>query len=327
MKNLESIFKPIFNSHGLSDGRIVKYGEVNLARIRNNNPDNRFTILIEPSDKALNDFKISLAGKSIEVSRREGTTINLDNEIALFKEKALQREGLIRDLFGVGTAAYIEFYPQGTHEYTMMNKTNADILMKRMAEAYKRNSASIPENRQTEFSDIYTAYTEAHNAHITKSADANGKQGEKDAARENLEYQLQYNLLTIAREYIGKPEMYSKYFEAGLLTPYHSKKRAGNGNADNGDASYKLSIPSLSTKQAEFTITDDETLNLNNTGSVPLSVYIASGTEAGLPTNAFILMPGVNIEKAVSELGPAGSSLLFIHNGASTAGSLEIDIV
>lgn len=329
MMNPEQIFKQMYDDFRVTDARLIKYAEVALLRLQNNNPGEKFTPLIAPLQTALDGFKNAVAGKSLLKAQRQGSTISVDDLIDEFRQKALQREGLIRDVFGVDSPEYQEFYPQGTSEYTRINKTNADQLMRRMVGAYANHSEVLPEARRLEIEKLYVDYTNARNGQLDKAAGISNKQIEKTQGRTALEIQLQHNLLTIAREFIGKPEMYHTYFEHNLLFAHRHKslERVGVFVDDEETGTYVLSVPPMSTQKAEFSISPSDTLNLYNNGDAPLSVYAATTADAPLPATARTIQPEEELEVAVSELGPAGSSFLLINNATTDEGNLDIAMV
>ncbi len=329
MMRLENIFRQVFDDTLVNDDRLIKYAEVALARLQQNNADGKFTDLIPALRSALENFKNAVASKKTLVAQREGSTKGVDELIAEFKKKALQREGLIRDIFGVDSPAYQEFYPLGTSEYTRMTKTNADQLMRRMLTAYINNADKLPEERRLEIEKLYTDYTTARATQLEKAAGISNKQVEKTQGRAALEIQLQYNLLTIAREFIGKTEMYSTYFEHNLLFPYRHKslERDGGGEEDEESGSYVMTLQPMSTRKAEFSISADDTLNLYNSGDTPLSVYVATTADAPVPAGALYLEPESEEVIAVTDLGPAGSTFLLVNNNTSEEGSIEIAMI
>jgi hypothetical protein len=306
---------------------LVKYSEVALVRLKNNNPDEKFTPLIAPLELALTNFRQSLSDKSVLKAQREGSTISVDDLMAEFKRKALQREGLIRDAFGMDSKEYQEFYPQGTHEYTVMTKTNADQLMHRMATAYANHAETLPGQRRLEMEKLYNDYLAARGEQLGKKAGISGKQVEKTQGRTALEVRLQYNLLTIAREFIGNTAMYHTYFEHNLLFPYRHKSLERKDKTDDGDGSYVLTIPAGTKRAAEFTTSAGDVLILFNDGDAPLAIYTATTADAPVPANVLMLQPGEEKEIAAADLGPAGAAILLVNNTSSDEGIVKIALV
>ena len=330
MMNLRNLFKLMFDDARLSDERIAKFTEVCLARLENNNPEGKFTPLIAPTQLALDNFKKAMGDRSVLKAQREGSTLSVDDLLALFKSKALQREGLIRDLFGVDSPEYQEFYPLGTKEYTRVTKTTADLLMGRMATAFANNSDRLPEDRREEFQRIYNDYKAARSIQLDKAASETGKKAEKTAGRAVLERQLQLNLFTLAIEFMGEPDMYGIYFEHSLLSPYRHKSLERDGGSEDEDeesGSYVMTLQPMSTRKAEFSISADDTLNLYNGGDVPLSVYVATTADAPVPAGALYLEPESEETITVADLGPAGSTFLLVNNNTSEEGSIEIAMI
>lgn len=215
--NPEKIFTLMFSSRKISDLRLIRYAEVALYRLKSDNPGNVFTPLVEPLETALTTFKATVIETSILKSQKEGATVEVDDIIKEFRKVTLQREGLIRDTFRVESEEYQIFYPQGTSEYTRMTKTNAGQLMQRMVSAYIQHEASLPEGRRTEMENLFNDYTTARSSQLEITGRLAGKLSDKRNGRTLLETRLQLNLLTIACEFPGKPEMYHRYFEHHLL--------------------------------------------------------------------------------------------------------------
>ncbi len=328
MINLSNYFKLQFDDPKLSDERIAKFAEVALARLQNNNPEGQFTALIAPLNDALTLFRAKQSEKSIYKAQREGTTVTVDSKMDEFRKLALQREGLIRDLFGTDSREYQEFYPLGTHEYTKMNKTNAEMLMNRMIAAYTTYNDRLPEGRLDEFTKLFNEYKAARAEQLEKAAGVSGKVAEKTSGRAALEMQLQKNLLTLALAFMGQPEMYMVYFEPSLLKPYrHSSRERSAGTDDDEDGSYTLELEPMSTRRAEFTVAAGELLNLYNGGDTPLSVYTAVAASDPMPANSVLLEPDEEMEVNVNDIGPAGAGLLMVNNNTNMAGSISIAMI
>jgi hypothetical protein len=224
MLSLTNFFQQQFDDQTLSDARFVLFAQAHLEALKNNDPKAYFAELIDPTAQVVGDFMAAQTEKDSLKSMTEGATVSVDQLLADFKAKALQREGLIRDTFGTASALYQEFYPHGTNEYTRCTKTNALLLMERMANAYQRNQAQLPPARVEEFTQLYSAFKAARTTQLEKKTNIGKKQETKNAHRAQLEHQMQYNLLTIARHYIGQPELCSVFFNLPLLTPYRSGK-------------------------------------------------------------------------------------------------------
>ncbi len=230
MLKIENVFELMFGDARVSDGRLVQFAQNNLEAIKANDPEGFFTGLIEPTSAALNALSASQTEKDTQKSITEGATLNVDQLLKEFKQKALQREGLIRDTFGKDSPRYQEFYPHGTPEYTKCSKTTVEVLMERMAAAYDRNASELPPARVAEFTGIYNAYKAARKAQLETKTAIGKKTESKNSHRTALEYQLQQNLLTIALKYTGKPEMCSVFFNTTLLKPYRSSRRKNGDN-------------------------------------------------------------------------------------------------
>jgi hypothetical protein len=85
-----------------------------------------------------------------------------------------------------------------------------------------------------------------------------------------------------------------------------------------------LTLAPGQTLEAGFTFTPDAVLLLINHGEGPLTIFVGGETPEE-PLTAFVLAAGEEAEKAVSELGAAGSRFLYIRNAnPDLPGSIEI---
>jgi hypothetical protein len=331
MISLLNFFRIQFDDASLSDERIVKFAQVHLARLSQNNPGGKYTTLITATTTKTGALSTVISEKHFLHSEREGTTKTVDQLIADFIDLAQKTEKFISYTFGADSAAYQDFYPHGFREYSKMNKTNALELMTNMEKACLKHAAELPGDFAAPFSETLTLYTVARTAQQEKVGAIEGKQDAKSTARAELERQLQTNLLTLALDYMGQPDRCTTYFELSLLKPYHHKKR-GNGepvptDGDTDTDAYVKAIMALTTFLAEFRIAPGETYTFYNPGEVTLSIYAALTEDAPLPESAIAIAPGEEKTLTVEDLGPAGSTFLLINNSTTTGGSIEISLI
>ena len=315
----------MLDTRKLSDGRLIIYAEENLSRIKANPLNGKSTELIVPTELAINAYSDILQGKSTSLAQRKGATLDENIQIDLFIDFVREHEGLIIETYGSDSSTYLEFYPQGMHEYTIMTKTTAGPTIKRMGKAYQLHSSELPPTRVSEMAKLCADFLTISEKQNVKDSATKTIQAEKNVLRRNLAKQIQYNILSIARINLGNPKMYAAYFEHSLITPYRSKKLGSHKGTI--DAKYALVIKHTSVQQAEFTVMDGEVIYLHNTGQEWLGIYTAAKPMSGIPENMFMLEPGAIIKKPKAELGPAGRCYLFICNNSGTDGRIEIDIV
>jgi hypothetical protein len=100
-------------------------------------------------------------------------------------------------------------------------------------------------------------------------------------------------------------------------------RRTGH-EEDEPEESLVLTLAPGQTVEAGIPLTDDKKYLFSNLGEVPLTIW-AGGDKPDVPENPFILRPGEEVEKLVTELGAPGSRYLYILNdNPDFSGAVEI---
>jgi hypothetical protein len=210
MIRISRIFKDLFDDQRISVSELIKFSSDGIERLRANNPANVFDRILadtESKHKALEDAVNKLG---INISQREGRTIDMNDVMGEFKKKASHVEGLISYTFQRESGTYQEFYPKGKTEYTNMTVENAEILISRFVSAVNNHAAELPESVLTDF-------------HV-------------NGAQTALQLQWTINVLTVALEFTNQPEKAAVYFNQALLNdvagqPYARIENSVDGNS------------------------------------------------------------------------------------------------
>jgi len=152
-----------------------------------------------------------------------------------------------------------------------------------------------------------------------------GKEGQSKQMSVDLEnervkvcqalYSVQGRLMT---RYNTNPEAIEAFFDLEVL------RRTGHEEEEEEAGGLVLTIAPGQTIEAGLPLTGDEVLLFLNHGEVPVALF-TSGETPKETDPLFVLPAGEEAEKAVKDLGPAGSRYLYIKNAnPDLAGAVEI---
>jgi hypothetical protein len=128
---------------------------------------------------------------------------------------------------------------------------------------------------------------------------------------------LYYVLGGLMQIYSATPDAIAAFFDLETL------RRTG-AEEDEPEGGLVLTLAPGQTLEAGITFTADTVLLVINHGEVPLSVFTGGDTPVP-PASPFVLQPGEEVEKPVTELGDPANRYLYIqNNNPDLAGSIEI---
>ena len=132
MINIRSIFKNHFNTARVTDDNLRKFANDHVARITANNGNGTYTQMLQITTQLAADYDKAIKEEDSIFATQQGNTVKTDQIIDTFKKTISQREGTIRGEFGVNSAEYQEFFPQGLTEYSTATKGNIETLLQRL---------------------------------------------------------------------------------------------------------------------------------------------------------------------------------------------------
>jgi len=216
-----------FDTIRISDDNMKKLAETTWQRLIANNPGNIYDTLITDTATAYTDYYGAVTDEDVKTAIKEGSTVAMNGALKLFKETVSQKEGIIRGTYGADSPTYQEFFPHGITEYTKATLAAADTLMDRMVAAATAHQAELTAAFVTLFTNLKTSFIAKRNAQLHLIGEVKGKKDATLKDRDVLEKQMMTNLLTIALNNIGKPDVIDIYFDQSFLKPPAHKTFSG----------------------------------------------------------------------------------------------------
>ncbi|MGB4774422.1 MAG: hypothetical protein WBP45_04565 [Daejeonella sp.] len=142
------------------------------------------------------------------------------------------KEGVIKDIFKKGSAAYIEFYPQGLKQYNTASVEGMKTLLASYAEVAAKYKTDLGAAFITKVTELLTAYATARDEQVDKKTDKSSIQSQLRASRKELTKQLTKCVLLIAAYTIEDANAFNSYFNFGLLQVDNDKNTGGENATD-----------------------------------------------------------------------------------------------
>jgi len=232
MIQLTEFFKNHFDSEKISDGRIKSFSEDHI-----NKGTAYLSVHTNPVIQALIDALLPLhngyfgaiTDEQVKFAIQQSRTITANNAWAALHGFIRQKEGTVSGLWGRESGTYQEFYPLGLEEYNQSNKTNREMMVARYAAAVTAHAAELGAQFVTDFTAVRTDWstklaTQQQQIGLVKDADS-----QTNTSRDAVEVQLMKNVLGIAAEFVGQPDMAVVFFNRQLLL----RPSEGSGGSEN----------------------------------------------------------------------------------------------
>lgn len=223
MRKLEGYLENPFDNLNVSEDKIKKFFSDHGARfhkaVENGEP---YDDLITDTDSVLDRLNKAHSTTVTTRTQLKSRTTTVDEVMKLFKDKILECEPLVLNVFKKKTsAAYIEFFPQGRQGYTRMTKGNIDTLFDQVILAFTHHKDAFGEAKIHEFEEMKAQYDEARKTQIGQKKDTSGSSNSWDDALKAMSDQAFINLQRIAINHRGHPERISQYFDQSILANKH----------------------------------------------------------------------------------------------------------
>lgn len=318
MKNLESYLELPFEYILASREKICLFFETHYESLNYMvTAGAPFASLLTPTKEAVVSLRSCIGQTTTSIAQQKSTTYTTDECIDIFVKFVKTKEAKVRDKYGKDSALYIEFYPNGMKPFNNISKKSVDALLEQQIAAYKNHPNDFPPELLIELQKISDNYHEARQNQQSKKSQTKEKQQSWDECLEIMKDQAFVNLLTIAKEYRGKPDKIKLFFDTSIIAPPKPK--------ENTESGYILDIPAASKKPADISFSVDDSLLINNNGNGILYCYAAATADAAEPANMIEIQPADQIEISALSLGaPANKFLIFVNKDTTQAAQAEI---
>ena len=319
MLDLRTLFKNHFDTVKVSDDALRKFAQDHVARLTSNNQNGDYARMLTGTDAAYKNYCIAIDTEDANFATQQGSTMDVDKIMEEFKKSVSRYEGAVRAQYGIGASEYQQFFPNGLTEYAQASKTNIEMLMGRLSTMFNKYAADFNPNVVNLFAQYEQNYDTARNQQLVYLGNTIMYKSQTAQARTRLELVLAQNLLTIAAQFIGNPQMLNVFFDQSIV---QSNKTKPNGFVQEEIA------PSAVVNVEHKGIDENSEIQLANVGDTTLFVGIYEDAVSFDETRAVKLLPNESKTLSSSELGDPNNTYLNIKNASPhTQGKLQYAII
>ncbi len=319
MLNLKVFFKNHFDTNAISDANLRKFAETHIACIYANNTNGQYNQMLQDTQRAFDVFSNAINQEDIVFSQQQGNTIRVDDIIEQFKQYIRKKEGLVRSEYGIDSPEYQEFFPLGLTEYSQISKTNAEMLIQRVADAASNYANSLGNNFAQSLNGYLTSYRTARANQLQKIGTVSVRKTETASARTTLERQLMRNILNLAAEFLEDTSKVDSFFDQSIV-------RRANVQDDGSITDEVPANQIINIEQKTFAPTT--TIELANTGATLLQFGLSDKSDELLSGIGIMLIPNEKRTVHIQELGDINHTFLNSKNlSTSDLGKFKVLIL
>ncbi|MEK7263695.1 MAG: hypothetical protein AAB071_04200 [Bacteroidota bacterium] len=319
MINLKTFFKIHLDAKNISDDNMEKFTDDHIHRLTNNNTGGKYTARITATQNAYNTYFGTITKEDRELSTQRAKTKTVDTLIAEFKDAVRTKEGTIRGVFHAGSPEYIKFFPHGITEYDVAIKANIKTLMDRMAHFAAEYEAQLGGELLQIFETLYNEYKAARGVQLDAIDVVDADRQATSVKRDVVEIQVMRNVLALADEYLGEPEMVEVFFDQTIIQP----DKSGTATFWEGNVNASATVTIVERSFATGT-----QMLLRNTGSAQLSFCLAAAEGIACGNNNIVVDGMSEKQIGIEDMGNIVNTFLNVTNmDASNEGRWEVEIV
>ncbi|MGB4774202.1 MAG: carboxypeptidase-like regulatory domain-containing protein [Daejeonella sp.] len=231
MKKLETFLENPFTGQRISLDNKKKFGESHLANLAANNSGNVYDQAISDTTTVQINLFGDITNVALNKALQKSQTQSVDGLIEKFSKRNTRLNNYLISTEVNQQPVYQSFFPQGVMEFTSkVTKGNVEQLMKRMVDVITLNTAAAGgEDVLAEYETFRTQYAATRGMQLTKIGEVSSGISSREAAEEAWDNQLFDNLLLIARENKGKPELVNNFFDQSIIRSNTNSDSDGKG--------------------------------------------------------------------------------------------------
>jgi hypothetical protein len=305
MIDLRNLFKNYFDTAKISDDTVRKGAKDHLARLNANNQNGNLRAILNDTQAAYREFCAAIDTEDQNFATQQASTLEVDAILDEFKKNVSRYEGAVRSEFGIGSKEYQEFFPQGQSEYALLSKSNAEMLMERMDVLCRKYSGTLSNTMVTLFANYNVNYETLRTQQLQYMANNTVLKSNTAKARTKLELQMCKNLLLIAAENVGNPNILNTYFDQSIFRPNKAK--------DDGSIEEEISPSGVVVLENKGLREDTEITIKNKSAAI---IYVGIYASAGVVDTATAakIEPNDKRKFIASELGDVAGGFLNARN-------------
>jgi len=307
MFSKDKLFGNFFDDRDIINSRMYGFSLDTLNRLTAANGGGDYTLLINLLTPLITTFGTEIGDVDVALTIQKGKTMTADQVIAAFQLSLREKQGVIaNDVGGFDSEAFLEFYPHGLTEYTLVTKTQMPTLTGRVRTAASAHAAQLGVPLTTLLTGYEGQWTTARDAQEQQFGKVDDNRTERTQARVALELGALTTVHTIAAKFPGDVDACDNFFAFDLLfahTVHRTKTFAGS------------LAPGEIRVILNHSLTDTNSIQAQNPDdNADYQIYIAHIGIDEPGTGGRLVKVGRGIRPKPSDLGNLSDTFLLIKN-------------
>ncbi len=321
MQQSEKLFENLFDDKNIIPSRLSNFASDTLNNLTANNGGGSYTALISLLTPLITNFQGEIGEVDTSLNIQKGSTLTVDEFIKVFSDTMSSEEPFIaRTLGGKGTAAYLEFYPQGVSEYTKPAKINMQTFTDRVNTAATAHAAQLGATLTATLQAFSPNWKNTRDKQQQQMGTVDTNRTERSTNRTALELGLLTAIHTIGAAFPGNVPQCLKFFQFNLLFAQTKHKHKTFGGIIGADKTVEV-LNRLFTDTAAITIRNPD-------DNATIFTWLAATPNETMPFTAIEVEPGKAHDLKPSQLGPLTNPFLLIYNSSEVnEGAWEVEVV
>jgi hypothetical protein len=243
---------------------------------------------------------------------QQSETLNLSQLLQLLNSKIGQWDIKIQNIYAQDTAAYKKLLPNRRAPFQSGTQTERTSSVKALSQSIGSDASLVAV--KTDVDSFYEQLQQALTAQKGSLSSTKNMSTGLEAARVAMCTAMFANLGALIQKNAANPERIEQYFDMKSLRNAHQVVFTGHVKAGE--------IRTI----VKHTFDQEDELLLTNSGSTPLSFYLASVKNASPGETVFTLSPGEQ-KVLASALGKLTDTYLTVQNSSIITGEFEVEIL
>jgi hypothetical protein len=315
MIKVETLFRNHFDSQNITNIRFRAFVEdyINKTTAKLSvQPNAVIQALLNNTLPLYNGYFGAISSEDIKFSVQQSRTVAADKAWVDLLAFIRKKEGTVRGIWGKEAPEYQEFYPLGLEEYNKAGNIKKPTILERYLDAATSHQAVLGADFVTDFTNLKIDWEQKYNTQQLQIGLVKDAASQRETNRTPLELQMTRNMLVIAAEFAGQPEMANDFFNQSLLqAPQHELPKKGN------------IVPGITRVAARLNKYEaDFEWKLENVLGGPLEFGLSIDGKTFAGTTVTLAKPGM-VKHVMAHFGVNATTLL-VRNQGSTVGRWRV---
>ncbi len=224
MRTLRTWAEVPFDDKNISMDELLAFTTDHLQRLVANNPGALFNTRITATTTKLAVVENCLTDDQTKLGLRKGKKMVKDTFRQNLPKNVEKIWAVVVAQYGSDSAEVLECFPQGRKVFTSCTDDHVENHLQTLVTGVTAHQVDLGEQVVSDAGGLLSSWIAVYNASETSTGAKTTTEAGKKLARENLQLELFYNLLEIAKAFPRQPEKVDLYMQQSLLEDHPAEE-------------------------------------------------------------------------------------------------------